>query len=222
MIGRADLTAALSALAAERPVFHAEADFQHALAWTVRDRHAGVEVRLERPVPLAGERGHVDIWLRGSDTEIVIELKYWTREAHLVVSDEEYELRQQGAQPPSRYDLWKDVARIERLIERGWATGGYVAALTNEQSYWNEGGAGAIDGTFRTHENNEVLGKLAWGPGAAAGTMKNREQPIELRGRYITRWQSYSQPFEAPGGEFRYLLLDVGEALLAATGRASP
>ena len=222
MIGRADLTAALSALAEERPVFHSEADFQHALAWTVRGHHQDIDVRLERPVPLEGERGHVDIWLRGSGTETVLELKYWTREAHLFVSGEDYELRQQGAQPPSRYDLWKDVARIERLIEHGWATGGYVAALTNEQSYWNEGGVGAIDGTFRTHEGNEVLGALAWGPGASAGTMKNREQPIELSGRYVTRWEHYSQPAEGPGGEFRYLLLDVGEASREATGRTSP
>ena len=51
MITRDDLAAALTALAERRPVFHSEADFQHELAWLVRERYSDVGVRLERPVP---------------------------------------------------------------------------------------------------------------------------------------------------------------------------
>ena len=81
MSARLDLAAALAALAEERPVFHSEADFQHSLAWVIRERHEDIEVRLERPVTLDGQRGHVDIWVRDSDGEKAIELKYWAREA---------------------------------------------------------------------------------------------------------------------------------------------
>jgi hypothetical protein len=44
----------LSRLAKKRPIFHSEADFQHALAWEVRGMHADADIRLEVPVPLEG------------------------------------------------------------------------------------------------------------------------------------------------------------------------
>ena len=82
MSARLDLPAALSALAKERPVFHSEADFQHALAWVIRERHPAIKVRLEYPVTLDGKRGHVDIWLRDADWERALELKYWRARAN--------------------------------------------------------------------------------------------------------------------------------------------
>ena len=48
----------------------------------------------------------------------------------------------------------------------------------------------------------------------AVSTRKLCSAPITLRGSYKTGWKPYSTP--APGlagGEFRYLLLDVGAAL---------
>lgn len=216
MIGIADLTAALEALSGKRRVFHVEADFQHALAWVIHERHPSVEVRLERPVPLGDERGHADIWLRSADRATVIELKYWTRSATpaLRVEGEEFSLRDQGAQPLSRYDFWKDVRRIERLILEGHVTSGYAVALTNVQNYWNAGRAGTIDEGLRIHDTHEVRGSLALSSEASPGTTRGREDPIDLSGSYVTRWRDYSQP--APGlagGKFRYLLLDVGAAL---------
>ena len=104
MISRADLAAALSALAAERPVFHSEADFQHSLAWTIRGHHSDIKPRLERPVTLGDQRGHVDVWLQEHAGETVIELKYGTRKAGFIVDGEEYDLRD-GAPDWLRYDL---------------------------------------------------------------------------------------------------------------------
>jgi hypothetical protein len=42
-----DLTAALGALAGERPVFHSERDLQHALAWQLQVSYPDAQVRLE-------------------------------------------------------------------------------------------------------------------------------------------------------------------------------
>lgn len=221
MISRDDLVAALSALAVERPIFHSEADFQHALAWGIRERHPDIGVRLEHPVTLDNKRGHVDIWLRDSDGQKVVELKYWTRGVELTMADGRYELREHGRQPLARYDLWRDISRIERLIDDELADGGYVVALTNVQGYWNAGRPGTIDDGLRIHEGHEVSGSLALSSRASAGTTRGREAAISLVGRYVTRWDDYSQPAPGPGGEFRYLMLDVGEAFKAATGRTS-
>ena len=222
MTAAADIARALDALARERPAFHSEADFQHALAWRLPEIDPGTEVRLERPTPWEGPRGAVDIWLRGAGGAAAIELKYWTRGAELTVIGERFQLKEQGAQPLGRYDFWKDVARIERLVGDGHADGGYVAAVTNDQSYWNRGDAGTIDAAFRIHEGSEAHGTLAWSPRAGDGTTKDRESPLALRGRYVTSWRDYSAPAPGrPGGEFRCLLVGVGEGLRRTRGAGS-
>ncbi len=38
-------------LAAHRPIFHSEADFQHALAWQIHEAMPDCEIRLEWPYP---------------------------------------------------------------------------------------------------------------------------------------------------------------------------
>ena len=211
MTATADIARALDALARARPAFHSEADFQHALAWSLHELDPGAELRLERPTPWESPRGFIDIWLRGAGGSAAIELKYWTQETELTVDGERFQLKGQGAQDLGRYDFWKDVERTERLVAGGYADGGYVAAVTNDQGYWNGDGAGTIDTAFRIHEGREAHGKLAWSPWASDGTTKGRESPLELRGRYVTSWRDYSAP--APGDEFRYLLLDIGEGL---------
>ena len=218
MSARLDLPSALSALADERPVFHSEADFQHALAWVIRERHPDIDVRLERPVLLDGQRGHVDIWLRDSDVEKAIELKYWAREGELTVVGERFQHRG-WAGDIDRCGFWKDVARVERLISGGFAEGGYAVALTNIAGGWGAPQSGwerTNDAAFRVHEALSVGGTLDWAEKTAVSTRKLCNAPIILRGSYRTRWRPYSQPAEVPGGEFRYLLLDVGAGLRAS------
>ena len=222
MTAAADIARALDALARERPAFHSEADFQHALAWRLHELDPGAEVRLERPTPWEGPRGAVDIWLHSADGATAIELKYWTQAAELTVIGERFQLKEQGAQDLGRYDFWKDVERTERLVAGGYADGGYVATVTNDQEYWNGAGAGTIDAAFRIHEGREAHGKLAWSPRAGDGTTKGRESPLTLRGRYVTSWRDYSAPAPGrPGGEFRCLLLNVGEGLQRARREGS-
>lgn len=191
-----DIEAAMAALAKRRPEFHSEADFQHELAWTIHERHPDAGIRLEYPLPLDGQRGAIDIWL--TDGPTAIELKYW---------------KIGGAQDLARYDFWKDVDRLERLIADLWIDTGYVVALTNEQSIWNKSKPGTADESFRLHEGREVEGTLAWGARAGSGTRKGREQPHELRGRYRINWRDYSTP--ASNGALRYLIIDVGAGLAA-------
>jgi hypothetical protein len=44
---RADVGAAVTALAADRPVFHSEADLQLALAWQLQEADPTARIRLE-------------------------------------------------------------------------------------------------------------------------------------------------------------------------------
>ena len=98
MLTLADVEATLKRLADDRPVFHSEADFQHALAWSLREQFPDLAVRLEYPLPSEGGRAYADVWLRTPEGPIVLELKYWKRNLQITIDGEEFNLPDQGAQ----------------------------------------------------------------------------------------------------------------------------
>lgn len=100
------------ATAADRPVFHSEADLQHHLAWIIRELDPDVQVRLEtRPLP--ARRMAMDLLLlhRGTGERVGVELKYPTRGLVTTWADEAFTLLDQSAQDITRYDICKDVRR---------------------------------------------------------------------------------------------------------------
>lgn len=178
MVSATVVDEALVELARTRPLFHSEADFQHALAWMIRERLADWSVRLEYPIPWDGPRAYADIWLRGPSGSVAIELKYWKRSLIAQIGDEPYALRNQAAQDISRYDFARDLQRLERIVASGLTHEGHIIALTNDQGYWRVGRQGTVDAAFRLHEGRELRGVLSWAPNTGAGTMKGRAGPI--------------------------------------------
>ena len=102
-----DMPDAIARLANERPIFHSEADFQHALAWLFHSLIPDARVRLEYR-PFLDERVYLDIWVSREDQAMAVELKYLTRELRTVIAGEHYHLRSQSARDISRYDFLKD------------------------------------------------------------------------------------------------------------------
>lgn len=198
----------MASLARERPVFHSEADFQHALAWHWQQLSPNAAIRLEYRLPFAGERGYADLWIRDDGHTTYIELKYWTRALTVQQGDEAYSLANQAAQDISRYDFIKDLARVERAVQAGLADVGFVVALTNDQGYWSQPRPGTVDAAFRLHEGRTLLGELAWAEHAGVGTTATRQRVLSLAREYRCHWQPYSD-VGAPRGEFRYLLVEV-------------
>lgn len=163
-----NLDSLLTQLARKRPVFHSEADFQHALAWEVHLSHPAAEVRLERSV----EQMHLDLVVRDGAMNYALELKYKTRSATLEHAGESFALSNHAAQDSGRYDFLKDVGRLERIVaaKPGWD--GCAILLTNDASYWRSGRAGTVDSAFRLHEGRTIDASLAWDARASAGTTK--------------------------------------------------
>lgn len=204
-----DLKQLMARLASERPIFHSEADFQHALAWQIHTAHPEARVRLEtRP-----ERGiRLDLLVSIKDETIAIELKYLVSRVDQVFLGERFNLPNQAAQDISRYDFLKDVARVERFVADRIADRGIALALSNDQGYWRSGTKlDPVDLMFRLNEGREISGALSWGLMAGAGTTKGREMPLKLTGRYECAWQDYSSIGQSSGKPivFRYLLIEV-------------
>ena len=71
-----DIHNLMADLSQHRPIFHSEADFQHALAWQIQKTMPDCEIRLEfKPYPKVNM--YLDIWIQTA--EIAIELKFPTQ-----------------------------------------------------------------------------------------------------------------------------------------------
>lgn len=203
-----DLTRLLVTLAHKRPLFYSEADFQHALAWELHEWHPDAKVRLEYRPMIAGSRIYVDIWAVLEGTTYALELKYKTRSLSYEHEGESYRLLNQGAQDQGRYDFLKDVARLEELTTTIPDVVGIALLLTNDSSYWQTPrSTDTVDAAFHIHEERSLNGYLEWNSRTSSGTMKSRENPLQLRATYLTQWLSYSQLPVARNGHFRCLVL---------------
>ncbi|MDZ4654953.1 MAG: hypothetical protein U1F44_03670 [Coriobacteriia bacterium] len=198
----------MDALSNMRPVFHSEADFQHALAMQLARDCPGADIRLEYR-PLSGRPVYTDIWLTFEGVHYAIELKYKTRGAVLEVAGERFELANHGAQDIGKHDFWKDVQRVEEVCALRDRTAGAVLFLTNDQTYWNESmRVGTCAEAFHMHEGRVATGQLSWADHTGAGTKRKRESGVQLGGSYRVAWRDYGG---GQGGllRFRYALLDV-------------
>lgn len=222
--------ASLARLAERRPVFHSEADFQHALAWQLQLDHPSATIRLETR-PLAGRSVFLDLALTLDGVRTAIELKYLVRALVTEIDGERFELRAQSAHDVRRYDVVKDLRRLEEVVDARAADVGVMVAITNDPAYWTPGREGTIDASFRLHDGAALAGSLGWAEHAGAGTTAKRTEFLSLGGSYVTAWSDYSDTGDR-SGRFRQLLLEVvgspGEqpTLVLATepvaGRGSP
>lgn len=200
----------LSSLARQRPIFHSEADFQHALAWEIHQKLPFASIRLELPVQVKDQFLRIDIWVAYQDATLAIELKYKTRGLMVQIGNEQYRLKDQSAQDIGRYDFVKDIHRLERVAATHRDFIGYAIFLTNDSAYWRRPtNHSTVDAAFRLHDGRILEGVLAWSANASKGTKKNREQPLGLQGKYPLQWSDYSHPISGRYGEFRSLVVKV-------------
>lgn len=223
-----DLVEVLKALAAQRPVFHSEADFQHALAWIIHEQHPGAKVRLEyRPRELK-EKAYIDIWVEYLGAIYAIELKYKTRGLQVTVGEEPFNLLDQNAQDQARYDFCRDIGRIETLAGASPGLVGFAVFLTNDRGYWRMSGRdGNVDSAFRMHEDAKLTGKLEWAGHASDGTKSGRVNAICLNGEYSLKWMIYSKCGDGRNSEFRMAVvttmpIGVGSTETTTTTQAMP
>ena len=204
---KVDIRLVLAALAAKRPMFHSEKDFQLHLAWELKS--LGSEVCLEyHPARLDGNTV-IDIFVERPE-RVAFALRYRMRPFRYEIKGQRYALKANVATYFARYDFWRDVERIETVVGHGTASRGCVLFLTNAPQYLSiSKRKDANDAAFRMHEGRAVsAGSLKWSPGTAAGSMKGLEKPIYLSGRYTLHWSDYSK-LPGTNGRFRYLLLEV-------------
>ena len=203
-----DIPDLLTDLAARRPVFHSEADLQHELALHIRDAHPHLQVRLEYPLARPANMA-LDILIRGNDQEMALELKYLCQRIDCEIDGEYFALKPQGAQNTRRYDVLKDIMRMEQFLATRPTASAAVLVLSNDPYYWSGPKRyDTNDSAFNLREGRTVSGEMSWAERAAAGSIKGREKGIQLRGTYTLNWRKYSQ-ISRKYGDFRFLYIPV-------------
>ena len=200
-----DFDLVLGALASKRPVFHSEADFQHALAWELHLENPNIDIRIEYPPPWLEDRFHLDLWIMEGDTATAVELKYLTQRLDISLGREQFNLRDHSARDLGRYYFVKDIERLERVVAVGKQFVGYAIILTNDPGYWeNPTRTGSFDAKFRIQEGRVLSGRLDWDT-RSLDPIKS----IQLTGSYPLEWRDYSTVDGPQHNEFRYALVKV-------------
>jgi hypothetical protein len=210
-----DLLEALQGLATRRPIFHSEADFQFELAWHLRTEHSDLDLRLEFPLERPSNEA-IDILVRQRDQWYAIELKYLCKRIVTDVAGEVFALKSQGAHDIRRYDVVKDISRMERFVAANDNATAAVVVLTNDPSYWTGPRSDSTcDADFALREGRLLHGLLAWSARTGDGTKRGRERPINIAGHHEVQWTDYSR-VEAPSGRLRFFKIEVTPGLLAS------
>jgi hypothetical protein len=199
----------LASLGKRRPTFHSEADLQHELAHELRAHDPDFALRLEYPVGI-DSRASLDILLRNGAARFGLELNYLCRSVQTTIDDEIFALKRQSAHDIRRYDVVKDIVRMERFAARFDAPAA-VLVLTNDPAYWSSRRrADTIDAAFDLSDLSNLTGTRGWAVTAGAGTTTGRADPLIVSGSYDLRGHDYSD-LGGPGGRFRCLYVPIAQ-----------
>lgn len=205
----------LKGLANERPIYHSEADFQHALAWKIQkycyDKGLNANIRLEKPSYFDDKNNYIDLIVELDDVIIAIELKYKTKKLdNFIFNNESFNLKNHGAHNLNRYDFIKDIWRLENFLSQGYPkrTIGYAIFLTNDSAYQKASRKAEVDDLdFRIHQRLLNAGELKW---KFNENKRKRKNSIYLLSDYDLDWANYSK---VNNHTFDYLLVEVNNKL---------
>lgn len=157
-----DIIEVIKELKKNNRIFCSEADFQHTLAWTIKQKYENKikKIYLEFPFIIKEEQkkqeehNHLDILIVFKDNKMIpIELKYKTtypnanknKKGELYENSDEnikFIVRNQGAKNYGCYNYIKDISRIESFKKDNMFKDdfeeGYAIFLTNDKNYWKE------------------------------------------------------------------------------------
>jgi hypothetical protein len=207
LAGAVDVSTVMGELSAARPVFHSEADFQHAFVWVLHGMEPGLNVRLE---VRQAEREYVDLLCFGPRGRTVVEFKYFT--ATWAGADpatgEEFQLRNHEATDLARQGFVFDIARLEKFCAAHGTSNGVAIMVSNDRRLWSPAVNSRVtrDREFRIHDGRTLSGLLRWGTEGSYFAASERN----LVDSYQVMWRDCSN-VGGKNGVFRWLAAAVAQ-----------
>lgn len=203
--------------------FVSEADFQAAFTWELAQVFQDcpdVKIYREFPVRVYDAQWrtiYIDILVVVDGKKYPIELKYKT---HKIESDDLYEdtgipikdiLKSQAAHDVDSYDCWKDISRIEKLIDSGFAHSGVFICIANDKYYWNGNcGENTLGYAFRMNPGIKRGGEYNWNLANCTipeKLLKTRPN-LYIKNDYEFVWQDFYEIL-AKNGKFMSLIVEI-------------
>lgn len=214
---------AFNNLKAQNRFFVSEADFQASLTWELAkafQNSPNVKIYREFPVRVYDSQWHtiyIDILVVADGKKYPIELKYKTDK---IESDALYEdtgipikdiLKSQAAHDVDSYDCWKDISRIEKLVDSGFAHSGVFICIANDKYYWNGNcGENTLAYAFRMNPGIKHGGEYNWNLANCTipeKLLKTRPN-LHIINDHEFVWRDF---YEIPdkNGKFMYLIVEI-------------
>ena len=209
-----DIESLLETLRTQRPIFHSERDFQCSLAELMRDKGYS-NVNLEVPgyddlIGYIGEKNRrVDIV---ADGRVAIELKFPPAPLSVTCNGDDFHLKGSKSVIKGRYRFWKDLWRVEQLVNNGVVKTGYAITITN-RDYWSPKKKEDWLSDFATENGRRLSGSVKLRPelGGSRKILSEMKKDIfEFKYHYEVNWATWSN-FGCPSGDFRYACMKCGE-----------
>lgn len=183
---------------------------QFALGLKIAQDNSDIQIRFEKPF----KDQYVDIVIFNHEI-IGVELKYKTSELEFTDkhNSETFHLKEHAAIDLGRFDVIKDIQKLEQLVCSNQITKGYVLFVTNCSTYWTnqayKGSDQALDTAFRLIDKRVLSGTLKWHSNVKVSTCgKKRINGIELKGSYQVNWKDLVD-LGCNNGVFRYMIIEI-------------
>ncbi len=209
-----DISYVLEELKKRRKVFNSEADFQFALAWTIKEIYKDlVDVRLEYSVMLDEKTyNYIDIVLFFAQKYFIpIELKYKTKAVNILddMDNSNFYLRNQGATDLGKFFYLLDIERMESFREIYGYSKGYCILITNDKSYTKKTIRNTKNKAFSIGNDEMKTGLLTWREDSSIFQNKHIKESIELEGTYRMKWDVFHDFNQGSNSVFYILVNEV-------------
>lgn len=212
-IGRGEIIECMESLKSKEMPFHSEADFQHKFAWEMHERHPNCSVHLEVPHKHykdgSKRKIHLDLLIDDAGKKIGLELKYKTAAFDYINKDVQFNLTSHGAQPISRYDIFKDVERLQNLISGKVLDNGYAIVLSNDKVLWSQRTKKNASGSDFLLTDKKANQNLTWKKGCKPGSIgSHRAEDIKFLYPVKVEWESWHSFPHVGNKDFKYIIID--------------
>lgn len=198
--------------------FVSEADFQHCFAMELERVFNGMAtVLLEFPIEQHGRIIYIDIMLVHGQSLYPIELKYKTK---IIPSEKLYGLtglpikkilKDHNAVDINGYNFWKDINRIEQLVENNQVVAGVCIMITNDRFYWSGKWRSNSKGfPFRTLQGKYRCGTFKWQHDNLDNIPKwiMQHPGFEIKNDYEFQWCDFCDTGDK-NGIFKSLFIEI-------------
>ena len=198
--------------------FVSEADFQHSFAMELEKIFNGTAtILLEFPIEQNGRIIYTDIMLVYKQYLYPIELKYKTK---IIPSEQLYGftglpikkiLKNHNAVDINGYNFWKDINRIEQLVENNQVVSGVCIMITNDKFYWTGNWKNNSKGyPFRTVQGKYLYGNLKWQHNDLNHIPKwiKQHPGFEIKNDYEFLWSNFCDTGDK-NGLFKSLFIEI-------------